>query len=224
MFTELAASQTADLPVALFILAAVTLAARASADAAGDHRAMVAAALIAALAAWTKNEGLLFAVVMSAVIGGWSLWTRRPAAAAWWVAGLIPVGVAVLWFKLVVAPLPPEYLTESQGGGALGRFLVGARHALVLETAWPLFWGWGGRFAAGLLPLACIAAVASAVRRPAIRPMLAALLLMLCGYYGVWVVSALDTAWLVRTTFDRLLMQLWPALVFIAFAADDGRN
>lgn len=218
MFTDLAAAQTADLPVALFIAAAVVLASGASPDGPRARGALVAAALLATIAAWTKNEGLLFAAAMTAVIGAWSVWLRRPVAAVWWVAGLIPVGIAVLWFKFVVAPLPPEYLTESADGGTLGRFLAGPRHALVLETAWPLLWSWGGRFAGGLLPLGMAAAVVSAARRPSLRPLTAVLGLMLAGYYAVWVVSALDTAWLVRTTFDRLMMQLWPALVFIALA------
>ena len=220
MFTELGAAQTADLPTALFIVATVGVVFTVAGGAGAKRGPLVAAAMLATLAAWTKNEGLLFAAVMTVVVGAWSAWHARPAAAAWWAVGLVPVGIAVVWFKLVVAPLPPEYLTESEGGGALARFFVVERHALVIETAWPLFWGWGGTFASGLLPLGVVAAVVSAVRRPAARPLLAALVLMLGGYYAVWVVSALDTAWLVRTTFDRLLMQIWPALVFIAFAPE----
>jgi len=44
---------------------------------------------------------------------------------------------------------------------------------------------------------------------------------MLLGYYLVWVVSPLDTAWLVNTTFDRLMIQLWPMLVLAVFSGDN---
>jgi hypothetical protein len=41
---------------------------------------------------------------------------------------------------------------------------------------------------------------------------------MLAAYYAVWVVSPLETVWLLNTTFDRLIAQLWPLFVLAAFS------
>jgi hypothetical protein len=42
-------------------------------------------------------------------------------------------------------------------------------------------------------------------------------LVMLVGYYTVYLLTSLDVTWLIGTTFDRLLTQLWPSLVLAAF-------
>ena len=39
---------------------------------------------------------------------------------------------------------------------------------------------------------------------------------MVTSYYSVWVLSPMDTTWLVGTTFDRMMAQVWPTLVIVA--------
>ena len=41
---------------------------------------------------------------------------------------------------------------------------------------------------------------------------------MLCGYYLAYVLTTLDLRWMVATSFERLVMQLWPALVMAALS------
>jgi hypothetical protein len=41
---------------------------------------------------------------------------------------------------------------------------------------------------------------------------------MFAAYYVSWVLSPLDTQWLVTTSADRLIAQLWPSLVIAAFS------
>lgn len=48
---------------------------------------------------------------------------------------------------------------------------------------------------------------------------LAALSLLLAGYCVVCVVSPYDVLWQTTTALGRLLLQLWPATVFLAFLA-----
>ena len=50
---------------------------------------------------------------------------------------------------------------------------------------------------------------------------LAAVGFMLGGYYAIYLLTQLDVVWLVSTTFDRLMVQIWPLLVLAAFLADD---
>jgi hypothetical protein len=47
---------------------------------------------------------------------------------------------------------------------------------------------------------------------------------MLAGYYMVYVLTEVDVMWLIATTFDRLLAQLWPSLVLAAFFVADAHD
>lgn len=224
IFGVLAAGQTADLAVAMFITAAVVLLRLALAEPAPASRPyLLLAGALGGIAAITKNEGLLFAgaATLVAIV---ALLRRRPTDLAWWFFGAIPMSVAIVWFKLVLAPVAPEYMAGGMdNGSALGRLLAADRHAQVLSLVATLALEWSGRFASGALPAALAAAIVGTTRRPGRRewPLLAIVLSMMAGYYAVWVVSPLDTPWLVRSTFDRLLMQIWPSLVIVALATWD---
>jgi hypothetical protein len=45
--------------------------------------------------------------------------------------------------------------------------------------------------------------------------------LMLVSYYVVYVTTPFDITWHVTTSVDRLLVQLWPALVLTVFLGSD---
>jgi hypothetical protein len=222
---QLAAAQTADLAVSLFVVVTLVMlrtVVMAAADARATRAGLLLAGLVAGAAAWTKNEGLLL-IGVSTLIVVWVMVRRgRPLAVAWWLGGAVPVGLAVFWLKLVIAPVGPEYMSEMAGPAALmERALDPARHALIAGLTGRRWVTWGGPFAAGALLLTIVAAASATWTRagqPA-RVMLPVVVAMFAGYYAMWVLSPLDTPWLIGTTFDRLLMQLWPSLVLVAFSA-----
>jgi hypothetical protein len=43
--------------------------------------------------------------------------------------------------------------------------------------------------------------------------------LMLLGYFGVYILTGNDLTWLLQTSLNRLLVQVWPALVLAGFVA-----
>lgn len=101
-------SQIADVPLGFFILA--TLAVLALKDRMPERARylLVVTGMTTGLCAWTKNEGLL--VVVSVIFArasllwrsrGWRSWQRELPA---FVAGLAPVLLVVLYFKLALAP------------------------------------------------------------------------------------------------------------------------
>ena len=94
---------------------------------------------------------------------------------------------------------------------------------MVNTLIWPYWIRWGGSRAVGVLPLmmAATAAVALTHRGRSVRGAALTMGVMLGGYYAAWLSSPLDTVWLVSTTFDRLILQLWPSLVLIAFASGE---
>jgi 4-amino-4-deoxy-L-arabinose transferase-like glycosyltransferase len=223
-FVHQVAAQTADLPLAFF--AVVTLvqlrdylqAARTSTPA---TRALVVAGLFAGLGAWTKNEGLVLVAGTSLVLAWAVIRLRRIADVAWWGAGLSVPLLAVLWYKLVVAPVAPEYMPATETAGSITqRLLDPGRIQSIVSVAFDFFVRWGGPFAAGVLPIALVAAVAAAVpqRGGAFRYVLAVLAIMVTSYAALWLSAPFDASWLVITTFDRLMVQLWPTLVVAAFS------
>ena len=78
---------------------------------------------------------------------------------------------------------------------------------------------WGNEGARGVVPAALVVAVAAALRDPRARLALSTYVLMTAGFAVVFVSSPLDSEWLTRTTYYRLLTQLWPIIVLAAFLA-----
>ncbi len=225
--TRLAAAQTADLAIGFFVAATlVVLRSAMLAPAASDARArLLVAGLLASLAAWTKNEGLVLMAIGMLIVTATAARRRQGSVAAWWALGAAPVCATVLWHKVVVAPVAPEYMTDAPGAGAMIAGLFDpASHLTIWTLIAPRWLEWGGPLAAGALPVV-LAAAALAALTPggrSLRITLAAVAVMGASYYAIWLVSPLDRVWLIATTFERLAGQIWPSLVLIAFAAGDA--
>ena len=228
-YTHLMAAQTADLPVGLFMLAALILLAgdRASwRDPVAARRSLLLAGALAGLAAWTKNEGLVFIAVTLPWLAWIAVRYGRPRDLAWWAAGAAPALLTVAWYKLAFAPEPPAYMSDPLAlTGIIQTLASPERHALVDPLAGRLWLQWGGPNAGFALPLAMAAAVWVALT-PAgqpVRGIVWTAFVMLLSYYVVWLLSPLDAQWLVGTTFERLVSQVWPPLVLVAFWTGAGR-
>ena len=97
-FIKLGAAQYADVPVSSFFLGTITLLLLEDRLPAS---AMVLAGIIAALAAWTKNEGLAFLAVLCVI----RKLSHRPVRSIFWGACWVIVPLAIL--KLRLAPTNP---------------------------------------------------------------------------------------------------------------------
>jgi hypothetical protein len=217
-------SQQADVPIAMFmVLTAVVIKKDRPHEwrSGGWARAsLLVAGTLAGLAAWTKNEGILFVAIATLLIA----WVavrhagRRPVP--WWFAGLAPGLLTVIGFKRLI-PSTPLYLSETATPAAmLQRATEIDVHALIARTIGARWHEWGGPLTDGALPLALGCGVVWALRPSghSARAAAGAGILMLAAYYLVWVLSPLETVWLVDTTFDRLVAQLWPLFVLAAFS------
>jgi hypothetical protein len=178
---------------------------------------------LASLAVWTKNEGAVFLIASALLVAWIGLRHGRARDMAWWVAGAAPVLALVAWFKLVLVASAPVY-GPSTTAAALDYALSADRHDRVIGLMWPFFLTWGGPWAGLSLPVVMCAAVGLALT-PAGRSgrgVLAVVAVMLFGYYGAYLVTSMDLTWLVATTYERLIMQVWPALVLAASSVGDG--
>ena len=226
-FSQSLVAQTADLPLALYVV--VTLLVILPYREAGlrdMRRRLLLAGILAGLVAWTKNEGLVFLAIIFLIAAWVALRTGGVQQLAWFLAGAAPALVAIAWLKLALAPVPPEYFAGARLSMVGDALMDPTRHAHLIGLLWQHSLRWGGPAAVGTLPAAALAAGIVACTRGGLtaRVALAVVGLMLAAYYTVWIVSPLNTEWLVGETFPRLLMQLWPSLVLAAFSYDVARS
>jgi len=223
-FSHLAAAQTADLPVAMFVVTSLAML-RQDDPAAWRQPGRVRSALLLAgalggLSAWTKNEGVLF-VAASGCLVAWAVVRHgRWQDIRWWIGGVAPLAAMVGYFKLVLIPVLPEYVAGATGAGVMEQLTSSGRHAAVLGLVWPMWLSWGGPLARGSLPVGMATALLSSLtpRGRAGRGTLAVVAMMLAGYYVAFLLTTLDLSWMVATSFERLVMQVWPALVMAALS------
>lgn len=210
-FIEAGAGQIADAPVAFFILATGILIWLYALKA---HKGLlVLAGLSAGLAAWTKNEGLLF--VLASLAGlGIACFRSWKHVFPWYLLGLaVPVAVLV-YFKAALAPPGDLFVDLSSQARQLTDL---DRHLTILKQLgldlrslvnWPLF----------ALYALVLGIDRDRLRVPAFTACLVILLLQLAGYYSILLISPHAVLWHISALY-RLLLQIGPLIVFLFFSA-----
>lgn len=218
LFLEHATWQYADIPLGFFFLA--TLALLAEADR-WPERGWLAflAGVTAGLAAWTKNEGLLFAALVVAVRGASALVGSAAERAAFrrLALGMCPAAVVILLFESFIAPGGDRF--NEPWTEVWARLSDPARYgqvAAALATEAARLARWVG--AALVVYLVLVGPAAPESRRPSYFTA-AVVLLTLAGYVLIYVVTADALAWQLRSSGPRLLLQLWPSVLFAIFVA-----
>jgi hypothetical protein len=206
----LGATEQADVPLAAFLGAATAvLASRRQ----GDLRTLVAAGALASMAAWTKNEGsLYFLLLLTAVL----LDERRLKAGAAFLAGALPFLALLIVFKTSFSPgndlLQASLIAALHRGVDPDRWrtiMVLAARRMILFQAWGLhllglvFWLSLGRGRSHspqhLRWLSWVPATIMAI------------------HAGILLCQPHDLVFMFKVTIDRLLIQIWPmVLVLIA--------
>jgi hypothetical protein len=219
------ASQFADVPVGMFLLATVLLLALYDVSDSSSRRLLFLAGLTAAMAAWTKNEGLLLLVIVLAVRSVVA-WRRGggPSAArqiAFCIAGAAPVIGIVILFKLTLAT-HNELVGGQSWQTSLRRLLDASRYWFIAKSLAYFAFRVSKGFAV-VLPLYFL--LVGRTRTPASRALPAivgVIATAMAGYFLVYVVTPYDLHWHVTSSADRLILQLWPsALVAIFLCLSD---
>lgn len=211
-FATFAASQHADIPLGFFILATLVLLALTP-PARGVIPLSLLAGLCAGLAAWTKNEGMLFVLVVSA---GWMMVTIRreaPKSFGGFLGGLLIALAPVVFFKMALAP--SNDIASTELAQRLPNLWDLTRHRVILAS----FWRDAGRFGEwSITPFLAMALglVGTGWRRLKASEWMIALVIgaMLMGYYLIYLITPWDLAWHLDSSLVRLLLQLWPATLF----------
>ena len=208
--------QYADIPLAYFFLAAMALIVLGGRSPHGA-RWLSLAGVFGGFAASIKNEGLLLVVALAAalLVSAWSAsgWRSAIREAGIFLLGALPGLLLALWFKAAFAPPDP---LAGQVSAGVGQKLSDAGRWLqitggFLKQAWELY----------LIPLALLGATCALLRlRPrrerTLTPMIA-VLVVLAGYFGIFLVTGYDLEWLFSSALDRLYLHVWPAVVLAVF-------
>ena len=236
-FVDLGASQYADVAVGLFILSTIAILGIYDALPSSQNRAfLVLVGAAAGFCAWTKNEGLLFLLLVSSVWScfsvlrvGWWLFAREATAI---MSGLLPALAVLAYFKLAVAPANSWVNPSSYPAGhPIRQFLEPGTIAQKLTDV-SRYWVIGKAMASeivhlggrtvGITSLLLLYLVSARVKRKSIMNVqtgIAVLVLMLGGYFLVYLTTPLNLAYHLKTSLSRLLLQLWPSAVFVFFMA-----
>jgi len=210
------AMQCADVPLAFFILA--TLVSLALADRFNSPGFASIAGVAAALAGWTKNEGLLW---FSALLLARVVMVRGRSLHAF-LAGALPVLAPVILFKACVAA-SSDIFGSAGRTGMMARVQDPSRYILIAKEAFRHIREFGPLPAGAFAILAVYLAVSGFQRdirdRAILRTGTLALLFTAFGYCLIYLLRPLDLAWLLDTSADRLLLQIWPGIVFGVFLA-----
>jgi Dolichyl-phosphate-mannose-protein mannosyltransferase len=211
-FVTFSSNEHADIPVGFFILSALVMIALSEKSPNRGYSALVG--IGAGMAAWTKNEGLMFALVITIIYGVAVFRHSSKRTFGFFLLGLLGSLLPVFYFKMALAP-PNDVASEGMVG-RLGYLFDWSRHRLILSSLWrdgTRFGEWRiVPFLAMALPLMGKNALWWIRREWIVAAVLATMVL---GYYAVYLLTPWDLAWHLDSSLVRLLLQLWPAGVFL---------
>jgi len=213
----LSAAQYADVPLAFFLLATIVLFSLSR----RTKRILVLAGIAAGLAAWTKNEGILFlaSLLLAYVIQGlrtrhWKQHSRELGAV---IAGLLPILALLIYFKSSTATYNDLF---SQPGTLLHRLIDLSRYRTIFKALLSEVFTFGAWFVS-IIPCVAFYVLLVGLRRNARITGNAicyvTLGLTVAGYFIIYLIAPFSLDWLLSSSLNRLLIQLWPSILFLIF-------
>lgn len=236
LFILMGASQFADVPLAFFMLATLVLLFLPAHPPGNRSGALALAGIAAGLCAWTKNEGLLFLLIVTGSLVGTTLyadgWRSARKRTVRFLAGALPILLIVVYFKTQLSPVN-DLMAGFGPAAAAAKLTDFGRYWEIVKA----FFIMGISFTQGLIDVRVgmqlnpgavsillligyllIAGVRIDDRdRTGLIRSAAILGLMLVGYFFVYVLTPLDLGYHLATSLNRLLLQLWPSVIFLFF-------
>ena len=225
-FLNVATYQYGDAPLAFFILCTVVLFSLQDHYPDLSERLLFLAGLTAACAAWTKNEGLLFLVLVifirfiSRIRRNNGLEVLKQLL--YFTLGMSPIFLALIFFKVNFAIA--NDLVNQTNLMKLGDYLFDVnRYGTVLFGICKKILTFNDH----IFILSIVYLVLSGIDRSAfllkgVKSHLWILVLMLVGYFFSFFISPHNLEWHMGSSLRRLLVQLWPTWVFLCFYCARG--
>lgn len=210
-FAQQAATQYADLPLAFYIVGTLVLLSLAIESDVHKNTFLITGGLFCGFAAWTKDEGILFALC---VLLCWSIYAIRhreliSKQTGLLLAGIVPGLLTSLLFKFYVQDGATIYKLSEMAV----RLSQASRYELILAALVKEVNG----FPMVLVLYLFIVGIQSGSKRPGVIISMMILTMMVAGYILIYVITPHPLAWQLATSLNRLILQLWPAFLFFFF-------
>lgn len=225
-FLHLGTDQYGDVPLAFFILGTVVLFSLKDRFMPVSNQMLILAGFTTACAAWTKNEGLLFLllVIMVRFVSRIAKNDRSTLATEFgaFLSGLLPLGATLLYFKTMFAPRN-DMINIPTLKKTLLHLLNVDRYLITLTAILEKIISFNDYI---IILLAVYLLFSGFDRSVNIKKQAAShiilLVLMLCGYLFAYVITPYDLEWHIGSSMKRLFIQLWPTWIFIFFYCVKG--
>ena len=220
-FLKTGAYQIADIPLGFYILSTIVLfSLKEVSD--SKSRFLIIAGAMAGLASWTKNEGILFLLVVFVVRmivissnRGIKVYLKELAL---FTVGVFPILTVLILFKLKI-PSTNEMITGQSIDMVLGRLTDFSRYLVIGKAFIVFFYDKLAKEWLIILPIYffLLGKTKQNVNAESIKTSLLIVLFMLGGYFIIYLITPLDLPWHLRTSIWRLFLQIWPTIIFSFF-------
>lgn len=215
------ASQYADVPLGFFFLGATVLMASYDYDPDKHRGWLVLAGIVASLAAWTKNEGMLFLIALviarvtvAAVQGEWRRLSREGLAI---LTGAAPTLIVLFVFKSFFAP-PNGFLSAQSWAVVWEKLTDGSRYQEIGTAFFKETSMYGDGMSILALPTLFLIGVNwRGFKHKSWLSGMLILAIMLTGYFFIYVITPSRLSWHLGTSLSRILLQLWPMTIFLVY-------
>jgi hypothetical protein len=211
-------AQISDIPLGFFILAASALMYLHFKY--EDSNLLVLSGFSAGLAAWTKNEGMLFVITSFSALLLFASRKNTTRILARYAAGLAAPLLMILYFKFFLAP--PNDIFSSAESNLLENVTALPRYGLILKyflESLAAFPGWSLNI---FIQLAIYAAIMKwdipSWSNLGNRLVSSIIVFQLAGYCLIYLVTPHDLEWHLYFSFTRLIFHLYPAGIFLFFS------
>lgn len=219
LFVTYGASQYADVPAGFFLLATVVLITLYDRSDPNRPGWLILAGLTLSLAIWTKNEGWLLLVAVTGSRLVMALTHRnimrigREMGHLLWGASAALVMVTILKVFLV----PPSGLFATQDWNAIGTKLVDlSRYATVGQSFLQQMSLYGNGMSLALVGgVVLLGPNWHRLRSAQCWSGFLTLGIMLTGFFFIYIITPENLDWHLRTSLDRILLQIWPMTIFL---------
>ncbi len=221
-------SMLADVPVSACYLATLVCLALGSQR---PHEATAwfgCAGLCAGLATWTKNEGWLFIGVVGVVWSGitWrdERWSAMRRSILPFALGAAPIVLYGLVFKQTLAP-QSDLANNLSVASMVAKLTDPGRYGTIVSVYGRTFLTYGRGISVVLLVYSVLVGIDWPAEQRRIRSVaLLTTLGLLGGYTVIYLLTPHDIAWHLGSSLDRLVVQVWPSLLFGLFISTQSPN
>ena len=219
-FIREGASQYADVPLAFYISCVFSLLLIVTSRKNLDYKLFVLIGILLGFSTWTKNEGIVFVVIFFLVLGikevlnksiEWKMWGAL-------LIGFIPIEFVLLIFKSIT--IGNGMVNSLSLQGIMSKLLDYERYKIVIKNTITYLLQFGQKdFSVFIIItiLLIITGIKFSLNNNGIVIGFGVLITTFILYLFIYVLTPNDIDWHMRTSFLRLVVQLYPSLIICLF-------